>query len=143
VNDPRVARIPGPPAAQIEGTVFAAPQVGRESDGSDLLLWKLTGLAGGSAVSLRYALPLLVLKSEPQVAAKFEPGIGFVLDPAAGQVLNTVRVSHLGTSDRRPELRLGDRIEAPAKVEGHEYVWHGIQLGGKGVWVVPPDDSFR
>jgi hypothetical protein len=144
VDDPRVARIPEPPAGlQVDRNVSATAQVVRATDGSDLLLWKLTGLAGGSAISLRYQLPLLVLHTDPSAKPKLEPGIGVVLDPAPAQVLKEVRLSHLGTSGHRPELRLDNSREAPWKVEDNTYVWRRIRLGGRRVWLIPPDDSFR
>jgi hypothetical protein len=143
VDDPRVGRILSPLPPLSEGDVTAVPHVVRGSRGNDQVLWKLRGLAGGSAISLRYRLPLLVVDTDPEVRPTFEQGVGFVLDPAPPQLLEEVRLSHLGTSDGRPELRIGDATQPPTKIVEQTYIWQGIPLDGKRVWFVPPADGPR
>jgi hypothetical protein len=138
VDDPRVVRIASAPPPQTQGGVTAAAQIVRGSGGSDLLLWKLGGLSGGSAISLRYKLPLLVLWANPVLAPKLEPGIGFVLEPPVPPVLVEVRLSHLAAGGGRPELRLQNAAQPPADVSDATYVWQEIAVGDKRVWLVPP-----
>jgi hypothetical protein len=140
VDDPRVGRIEKPYPEHIPvGKVSAQAEAVPGDDGRDALLWNVGPLGGGVGISLRYELPLAVLKGARVPLPRLVAGAGFELRLSAS--LEQLRLTYRGTAAGRPELRRKDtRLEPTAVVNG-EYRWSDVGGAGEHLWIVLPDDD--
>jgi hypothetical protein len=139
VNDPRVARIAGAPVLLYVPPVAAQVEVVAADAGRDALLWRIGPLGAGTAISLRYRLPLAVIDGVGGAVPSRYAGVGFAFPPP--RAFTDLEIAYSEAGPGRPRVLLDDTALLPAGVDAGTYAWTGVATAYAQLWVVLPEGT--